>query len=302
MSLAILCPGQGGQHPRMFDVIEGHPEAEAVVAIADRVLSASTREVSNEDIFRNDRAQPLVCAAILSRWRMIMPDLPAPSLVLGYSVGEVAAHAIAGSYSTEACLRLATRRAAFMDQASPADAGLIAILGMNETQIQALCEHSGAEVAIVNAATHYVLGGASAALDAAALVARSHSARIVRLKVCSPAHTSLMHSAAAKFQHELCSVAITAPRLPILAGIDGHLVCNATDVQESLAAQISRTVNWRRCIAHAVEMGVSAFLELGPGNTLSRIVHESFPKVHARSLDDFRTVSGAITTTRRMLQ
>ena len=40
---------------------------------------------------------------------------------------------------------------------------LIAILGMNETQIRALCEDSGAEVAIVNAATHYVLGGASAA-------------------------------------------------------------------------------------------------------------------------------------------
>ena len=302
MSLAILCPGQGGQHSGMFDVIAGHPEGEAVIAMTDRALSASTRDAVKEDLYRNDRAQPLICAAILSRWRMVEPDLPKPGLVLGYSVGEVAAHAIAGSYSTEACLRLAARRAVFMDQASPADAGLIAILGMNETQIRALCEDSGAEVAIVNAATHYVLGGASDALDAAAEVARSHSARIVRLKVGSPAHTSWLHPAAAAFEQELSSIAITAPTLPILASIDGHLVRNANDVKESLAAQMSRTVNWQRCITHAVEMGVSAFLELGPGNALSRIVHESFPKVHARSLDDFRTVSGAITTTRRVLQ
>jgi [acyl-carrier-protein] S-malonyltransferase len=251
-------------------------------------LSASTRDGGKKTSSATTARSRWFVRAILSRWRMVEPDLPAPGLVLGYSVGEVAAHAIAGSYSTEACLRLATRRAAFMDQASPADAGLIAILGMNETQIQALCEQSRAEVAIVNAATHYVLGGASTALDTAATIAGSHGARIVRLKVCSPAHTSSLRSAGAAFAHELSIVPITAPRLPILASIDGHVVRSATDVKESLAAQMSRTVNWRRCIDHAVEMGVSAFLELGPGNALSRIVHESFPKVHARSLDDFR--------------
>jgi [acyl-carrier-protein] S-malonyltransferase len=286
----------------MFDVIAGHPGAEAVIALADRALSASTRDVVKENIYRNDRAQPLVCAAILSRWQMVAPDLPKPSLVLGYSVGEVAAHAIAGSFTTEACLRLATRRAAVMDQASPEDAGLMAVLGMNETQVRALCEDSGAEVSIVNAATHYVLGGTSATLDAAASVARSLGARTVRLKVGSPAHTSALSPAAAAFEHELSGAAITAPRLPILAGIDGRLVRNALDVKQSLAAQISQTVNWRRCMAHAVEMGISTFLELGPGNALSSIVHESFPNVQARSLDDFRTMSGAIATVRRMLQ
>jgi [acyl-carrier-protein] S-malonyltransferase len=298
VSLAILCPGQGGQHPAMFDVVAGHPEAETVLAM----LSVATRNAVDEDIYRNSIAQPLVCAAILSRWRMIEPELPRPGLVLGYSVGEMAAHAIAGTFSIEACLRLATRRAALMDEASPRDAGLVAVLGMNESQVRALCDDSGAQIAIENAATHYVLGGPSAALDAAAKRARSNGARTVRLKVGSPAHTSWLRTASAAFERELRSVAIAAPRMAILAGIDGHLVRDAADVNASLAAQISHAVNWRRCIAHAVEMGISAFLELGPGNALSRIVHESYPKVQARSLDDFRTLSGAISAIRRTLQ
>ena len=155
----------------------------------------------------------------------------------------------------------------------------------------------------MNAATHYVLGGASGALDAAAEVARSHGARIVRLKVGSPAHTSWLHPAAAAFERE-----IEQHRNHGTDASDPRRHRRPSGAQRDRRQgnrwqrRCHETVNWRRCIAHAVEMGVSAFLELGPGNALSRIVHESFPKVQARSLDDFRTVSGAITTIRRMLQ
>ena len=303
MSLAILCPGQGGQHAAMFDVIAGNAEAEAVVAMAGSVLPTAARDVvSSASIHQNRIAQPLICAAILSRWRVLERELPRPALVLGYSVGELAAHAVAGSYSIADCLRLAGRRAALMDDASPPNSGLIAILGMNETQVRALCNESGAELAIVNAATHFVLGGPSAALDAAARLARSRGATTVRLKVGAPAHTSWLREAAVAFELELGKIAFASPRIPILAGVDGHQIRNASDAKASLAAQIAQAVDWRRCIAHAVEMGVSVFLELGPGNALARIVHESFPKVQARSLDDFRSVAGAISTIRRTLQ
>jgi [acyl-carrier-protein] S-malonyltransferase len=117
-----------------------------------------------------------------------------------------------------------------------------------------------------------------------------------------PAHTSCLREAAVAFERELGSVAFASPRIPILAGVDGHLVRNASDAKASLAAQIAQAVHWRLCIAHAVEMGVSVFLELGPGNALARIVHESFPKMQARSLDDFRSVAGAVATIRRTLQ
>jgi [acyl-carrier-protein] S-malonyltransferase len=303
VSLAILCPGQGSQNAEMFDVIAGNPEAEAVVAMAGSVLPAAARDMANgANIHQNRIAQPLLCAAILARWQALERELPQPELVLGYSVGEIAAHAVAGTYSIADCLRLAARRAELMDDASPPNSGLIAILGMNETQVRALCDESASELAIVNAATHYVLGGTSASLDAAGRIARSRGARAFRLKVGVPAHTSWLREAATAFERELGSVAVRSPRTPVLAGVDGHRIRNGSDARTSLAAQVAQVVNWRRCIAHAVEMGITVFLELGPGNALARIVHESFPKVQARSLDDFRTLAGAIATIRRALQ
>ena len=303
MSLAILCPGQGAQHSAMFDVVAGVPEAEAVIAAADGVLGTPARNLlaGGSDIYRNRLAQPLICAAILARWQALQHDLPEPDLVLGYSVGEVAAHAIAGTFGMTDCLRLAARRAELMDDASPPGGGLIAILGMGHRQIRELCTVTRVEIAIANAAAHFVVGGPADSLDAAAEMARSRGARVIRLNVEAPAHTALLRGAVEAFRTELVKVTLRPARVPVLAGIDGHVVRDSVDAAASLAAQIAQTVNWSRCIAHAVEMGVTVFFELGPGDALARIVRETFPSAEARSLDEFRTLSGAIDRIRRAL-
>ena len=301
MSLAILCPGQGGQHRAMFDIVEGIPEAEAVIAAADGVLPAPARVLVEGDIHQNRLAQPLICAAILARWHALARDLPTPGLILGYSLGELAAHAIAGTLSVADCLRLAARRAELMDEASPPGAGLIAVLGMGERHVRELCTDTRVEIAIVNGAAHFVLGGPAASLDAAAEIATSRGARVVRLNVEAPAHTAWLLPAAEAFGTELARVAMRPARIPVLAGIDGHAVRDPADVASSLAAQIAQTVNWSTVIAHAIEMGATVFFELGPGDALARIVREAFPSVEARSLDEFRTLAGAVGRLRRAL-
>jgi [acyl-carrier-protein] S-malonyltransferase len=287
----------------MFDIVAGMPEAEAAIAAADGVLPTTARKLlaGGSDIYRNRFAQPLICAAILARWQALEHELPEPDLVLGYSVGEVAAHAVAGTFGVTDCLRLAARRAELMDDASPPGGGLIVILGMRHRQIRELCAVTRVEIAIANAAAHFVLGGPGASLDAAAEMAKSRGARVIRLNVEAPAHTAWLRSAADAFRAELAQVALHPARMPVLAGIDGHVVRDPADAAASLAAQIAQTVNWRTCIAHAIEMGVTVFFELGPGDALARIVRETFPAAEARSLDEFRTLSGAIDRIRRAL-
>lgn len=303
MRLAILCPGQGAQHTAMLDIVADHPDAETVLDAANRVLPIPARELvaRGDEIHRNRIAQPLLCTTILARWRVVERELPKPSLVLGYSVGELAAHAIAGTFTVDHCIALAAKRAELMDEASPTEAGLMAVLGLSEPQIRALCESSGVEIAIANGRTHFVLGGPSTSLDAAARAAESKSARVVRLCVDVPAHTRWLLGAADAFASQLASVQSSPPRIPVLAGIDGHAVRSAADAAASLSAQIARTVDWRRCIDHAVEMGVTVFFELGPGNALSRMVTEAYPNVEARSLDDFRTAAAAVAWINRAL-
>lgn len=303
MSLAVLCPGQGGQHSGMFDMLKEHSEADSLLAAAREVLPTGPIELaaSGADIYQNRLAQPLVCAAILARWSVLHAHLPQPGVVLGYSVGELAAHAIAGSLTPSNCLRLAARRAVLMDEASPAGGGLVAVVGLNERQIESLCAAHALSIAIVNGAAHFVLGGEAASLDAAEREASALGAKAIRLKVGAPAHTHWLEPAAAAFARELEKANLSDPQLRILAGVDGHVVRSAGDAVRALSVQIARTINWRQCLTQAVEMGAKVFLELGPGSALTRIVREALPNCAVRSLDEFKSLTGGLAWVQRAM-
>lgn len=293
MSLAILCPGQGGQHPAMFTRVLDRPQAAAVLTAAAHVLGDDPlRLAAQPRRYDNAIAQPLVCAAALAHWQALRENLPTPVAVLGYSVGELAAHAVAGSFDAATCLSLAGERARLMDRASPVDAGLIAVTGLNLRAIETLCERHGAAIAIVNGEDHAVLGGPLAALHAAGADAQARGANVRALPVSVPAHTHWLATAAHAFDERLRAAPLRDPRLPVLAGIDARPVLARERVVATLAAQIAQTIQWREVLAQAVERGARVFLELGPGNALARMIGAGFDACQARSIEDFKTLDG----------
>ena len=303
MTLAILCPGQGGQHPDMFDLVAECPEAEAVLSLARQVLPVPPLELVTDPalMFTNRIAQPLVCTAILARWQAIKTRLPTPGLVLGYSVGELAAHAIAGTMTVERCLQLAGRRAELMDAASPAEAGLTAVLGLSRDHLTALAAAPRTAIAIVNGARHFVVGGTVTDLEALEQEAEALGASIRRINVTVPAHTPWLTRAAEAFTEQLAGSELASPRLPILAGIDSRVVRDAAGAAATLGAQVAGTVQWQQCLTEAVERGATVLLELGPGNALVKMARELYPDCEARSLDEFKSLDGALSWVERVL-
>ncbi|WP_434212803.1 malonate decarboxylase subunit epsilon [[Pseudomonas] boreopolis] len=293
MSLALLCPGQGGQHPRMFERVLAAPAAAPLLRAARKTLGRTPQALAgDEERYRNAIAQPLVCAAALAHWRALQPLLPARGLALGYSVGELAAHAIAGSFDDATCLQLAARRAALMDAASPADAGLLAVVGLPRSALETLLHRYQAALAIDNGEDHAVLGGPRQALDALAAEARAQGARACPLPVSVPAHTPWLRAAADGFAQELDRASLRAPALAVLAGVDAQPARTPARVRDTLAAQIATTVRWRQAMAQALERGATVFLELGPGSALARMARELAPQAEARSVEDFQTLEG----------
>ena len=111
MSLALLCPGQGVQHAEMFERVRDLPAARHILDLASTVLGRDVFSAAGaEDRFDNAQAQPLLCAASLAQWQGLRDCVPAPTLIAGYSIGELAAHAIAGSFDAATCLALAAQR------------------------------------------------------------------------------------------------------------------------------------------------------------------------------------------------
>lgn len=306
MGLVILCPGQGAQHLQMFDLLRAEPAAAPVLDAAGDLLGADLRALPEshlaDHLFANPIAQPLICAAALGAWQVLRPLLPPPLLFAGYSIGELAAHGCAGTLPAEAVIHLAQTRAQLMDACTAAQGGMLAVKGLRQPVVEALCRDSGAEIAICNAVDHFVIGGPVAVLAALAEAAMGRGARLARrLQVNVISHTARLGPVSTAFAAALEAAAPGDPLLPVLAGIDAAPVRTRDDAMAALSAQLSQPIRWRDCMEAALEMGGQVFLELGPGNTLTRMLQEMAPDVAARSLAEFRSLSGAAAWVSRQM-
>ena len=279
--------------------------------VIDKLLTGSVAEEA--DLFTNAVAQPLICTAAVACWEALRAHgLPEPAVVAGYSVGELSAHAIAGTLvQSEDVLPLAQARARAMDDAttSGTPGGLLAVRGLSQSRVEEIAAAVGLEIAIINGADHFVLGGNEPALAEGerrfAQAAHGGSAGITvrRLEVGVPAHTSHLASAGEPFRHALMTADLRAPRLPVLAGINGALVHTAVDAIDTLTAQISRTIRWDRVLRAAWELGARVFLTLGPGCGFARIALAELPAgCEARAADEFRSLDGVVAWVRSRVE
>lgn len=297
MGFAVLCPGQGAQHGAMFDLLAGQTAADEVLQETETVLGIDLRKrlshIPPTRLFQNAFAQPLLCAAALATWRSLSSALPPPLLFAGYSVGELAAYGCAGALSVRETLRLAQRRAALMDAAATNPSGLLAVRGLHRAAIDALCDQYGLEIAIINGADHFILGGAEPGLTEAQPAALDKGARTAqRLPVTVAAHTLLLRAAGPAFAEELRAAEFSPWVIPVLAGINGEPVRKPETAAITLASQLHSTLRWNDCMQSAIEMGARTFLELGPGRSLTRMLLEAHPEVTVRSVTDFRSLEG----------
>ena len=285
--LGVLCSGQGGQHAEMFALTAG--VASELFKAASRVLGGDPREIVRGDgLFENRTAQVLCCAQALAAWSVIETAIEGPVVVLGYSVGELAAFGCAGWFGTEQVLRLAGERAAAMDAVRVEGAGLAGVVGLRREVLERALAGRAA-VAIVNGVESFVVGGAGAGFEAGLRAADEAGGRVRRLRVAVASHTELMAPAAARFAAVLAGerLGVPDPRVRLLRGIDALRVRRAGDGLEGLAAGLARPIVWADCVEAAREAGVTRFVELGPGEALARMVGPE-----ARSVEAFGTVEG----------
>ncbi len=295
MSLAILCSGQGAQHPAMLDMIADHPAAAEVIKSGESVLGLQLREVlaHPEYIFRNAIAQPLICLAQLALWTALRQDAPRPAAFCGYSVGELGAYACAGALDVVDLVRIAVARAVLMDQAAAAThGGLLALQGLRRDEVARLCEGQRAWIAIAIGAEEFVIGGEDVALQQLSTAFAERGAKLTRLKVGLASHTPLLSDAVEPFRALLNASSITAPATPVVAGIDAAWVVRRETAIEKLAQQLDHTIAWSACLDMLYERGCRVFLELGPGRALARMTLARFSDVDARAVDDFRSLDG----------
>ncbi len=295
MSLALLFPGQGTQHPAMLPWLDSETAVVCEMLVAAFGIGWRARLVDEAWSQRNPVAQPLLTGIGIAAWRALAPRLPKPAVLAGYSVGELAAFHAAGVIGAADAMMIAQRRAELMDESTAGVAtGLMSLANASPSLVAVLCSRHQLAVAIRLAPDHVIVGGRSSALKAAGSEAETTGMKATPLAIATASHTPWMAGAVGPMTTLLESVDFERPRTPLVCDHEAGALFDPARLRHALATQLAETVRWDDCMNAVEERGVRCVLEMGPGSALSRMWTARSSKAPARSIDEFKTVD-AIT-------
>lgn len=300
--LALLFPGQGAQHPQMLPWLDARPEAARILQDLTLQLGRDWRRGLADPAWMNANAvaQPLLTGVCLAAWRALAPRLPAPAVVAGYSVGELAAFAAAGVFDADTALALAAARARAMnDSVAGQDTGLLAVQGPGALSLAAAA--GSLSIAIRISAERVIVGGAGEALDAHATRWTAAGLRCTRLPIAVASHTPAMAAAATAFAHRLAALDLQPARMPVVCNFNAAALRRPAQLTTALAGQIAGTVRWDDCMDALAERQPCCVLEVGPGTALSAMWRERHPAIPARAMDEFNGPEGVAAWVRDQL-
>jgi len=290
--IAYLFPGQGSQVAGMGRALaDAYPVARETYAEADAILgfslSALCFEGPADTLTETTNAQPAILTTSIAAWRALhaaRPDLPAPCCVAGHSLGEYSALVAAGALAFADAVRLTRTRGELMAAAGRAHpGGMAAILKLDDEQVAALCEQASREsgdsvqVANYNAPGQVVISGGPAGVAAAVELARAAGARPRPLAVSIAAHSALMAPAAAAFAEAVAATPFREPVVPIIGNIQAQPLRTVAAIREELVGQLTASVRWTASIQAMAALGVTRFVEVGPGDVLTGLMKRILP-------------------------
>ncbi len=286
----LMCPGQGSQSEgfltNWFELVPGFEEKiKELGEAAGKDLVALGTTSSEEEIKATENAQPLIVAASIAAARTALKVSEFDGVV-GHSVGEFAAAAIAGVISDTDAMRLVAVRAnAMADAAKLSQTSMAAILGGEEADVLAALASAGLHAANFNGAGQIVAAGAKQAIEQ--LVANPPAkARVIELKVAGAFHTDYMQPAVALLADAAKDVATNNPSVALWSNVDGGQVHSGEAFLASLISQVSNPVRWDLCMASMDQLGAT-LVELPPAGALAGLAKRGMPNSQAIALKTF---------------
>lgn len=277
--VAYVFPGQGSQWVGMAkELCSSSPQAKEIFEEADSVLGFSLSRLcfeGPEEILRQTvNAQPAILTVSIAYLRDAKHLKEAPAFVAGHSLGEYTALVAAQVLDFATAVYLARERGRLMQEAGEREpGGMAAILGADESLINEICQQSGAQIANINCPGQIAISGSSEVLAQAINLSETKGARrVVPLQVSGAFHTPLMQTASIGLSKVISGITFHDPIIPILANTTAQPITTADAVKAELLDQLCHCVKWQRSVEYMIEMGVSTFIEIGPGQVLTGLI------------------------------
>ena len=299
--LAFLFSGQGAQYIGMGkELYDAYPICRQTFEEAGDSLQLDIAKLvfdgSKEELDLTENTQPAVVTMSLAAYQAVRQYGIVPEVVAGLSLGEYSALTASGMFTLSQVIPLVRKRGRYMQEAVPAGIGkMCAILNLSEDKIREACNEARAygivEPANFNCPGQIVIGGESRAVEEAARLAKEKGAmKTIDLAVSAPFHTSMLKPAADRLKLELEPMLLGDMLIPVVCNVSADYIQSPDQVKELLYRQVMSSVLWEQTIRQMIADGITDFVEIGPGKTLSGFVKKIDRNLNIYNVEDITSL------------
>lgn len=274
---ALLMPGQGAQYRGMGTGL--YRDLPAFAALVDRVFEVMGRA---GDELRSDwlaadpvlplehvlRSQPLLFAIDYALGRLLMDLGLRPAVMLGHSVGELAAATLAGVFDLDGAVRFLRARGRHLTRA-PAG-GMVAVAASRKEVTPHL--RPGADIGAVNAPRQTVVAGRGGPLRATTAALRDAGFIVTPVSSLTPFHSTALKPVVEVIRRVLSGTPMQAPAIAMVSGYTARRLADAeaTDPMYWARHDTDPVLYWP-ALESLLAAGPHLLIECGPGQGLTTL-------------------------------
>ena len=318
MDIAFVFPGQGSQSVGMLNSFNDCEIINDVIKDASDFLNKDLRSLINngpsDELNLTTNTQPIMLAVSYAIWKKFcLNSKVKPKVMAGHSLGEYSALLASEVFNFYQAISLVKFRSEVMQSAVPVGLGsMAAIIGLDSQSVEKICqdvtddfknkkldkisEFCTVELANINSNKQMVISGSNSLIDKACEIAKKSGAkRAIRLPVSAPFHCSMLKTASVELSKKLKNEEINIPKIPVISNVDVEFFKDSEGIKNGLSRQVMSSVRWYETINRFLKMGISTFVECGPGKVLSGLVKQISPETKILTMRDKNSFEEAVS-------